>query len=529
MKLIATQREASKILAELPDRISDVIKPFADQTPDHPALVQGDVTWTYVALAAVVADTAVTLQLYDIRPGDRIMIVSENSLPLAALILTISEIGAWSVVVNPRLSDREIDLIREHSGARRVFYTIAVSDAARWHAERHDAQIAVLRGLGTLGIGPLNREAVPEPVEADPTSGVAALIYTSGTTGSPKGVMLTHRSVLFSAKAAGSLWGVIPEDKAYCVLPMSHIIGYSAILITSLMVGATVHLAPRYDPASLLSAIADDGITLMFGVPVMYQRLLEYKAVAGFDRLPRGRLRRLVVAGAPLDVRLKSRIEAEFGLPLLNAYGITECAPGIASVRAERPRSDDTVGTLIPGIEARLVNPSGGAVEPGEVGELHVRGPNLMRGYYHAPEATAAVIDAEGWFNTGDLARFDGDILYIAGRTKELIIRSGFNVYPPEVEAVLNEHPAVVQSAVIGRPIPGNEEVVAFVQLMPGSTATPTDLMAHAARLLAPYKRPSEIIVLETLPAASNGKTLKHRLADVARNRVIGLAVMSPV
>ena len=146
-----------------------------------------------------------------------------------------------------------------------------------------------------------------------------------------------------------------------------------------------------------------------------------------------------------------------------------------------------------------------------------------MRGYYRAPERTAAVIDAEGWFNTGDLARFDGEILSIVGRTKELIIRSGFNVYPAEVEAVLNDHPAVVQSAVIGRSIPGNEEVVAYVELLPGSAAPPADLTEHAARLLAPYKRPSEIIVLDALPAGSTGKILKHRLADAARDQGTGV------
>jgi long-chain acyl-CoA synthetase len=377
----------------------------------------------------------------------------------------------------------------------------------------------VLRGLGTLGVGPLNRDTVPEPVETDRSRQVAALLYTSGTTGNPKGVMLTHRNLLFSAKVVGAQRE--PTDKAYCVLPISHIVGYSNILIASLMAGATVQLVPRFDPAALVSAIVNDGITLIFGVPAMYQRLLEYKAVAGIEELPRGKLRRLAVAGAPLDVTLKSKIEAEFGLPLGNGYGITECAPGIAVVHAETPRNDDAVGSLITGIEARLVGPGGRAVAPGEVGELHVRGPNVMRGYYRAPEATAAVIDAGGWFNTGDLARFDGDTLYIVGRTRELIIRSGFNVYPPEVEAVLNEHPAVVQSAVIGRPVPGNEEVVAYVQLLPGSIATPADLMAHAARLLAPYKRPFEIIVLDTLPAASTGKILKHRLADAARDRAI--------
>jgi long-chain acyl-CoA synthetase len=515
----AARHEAAKILAELPDRISDVIKPFAHHSPDHPALVQGDVTWTYGDLAAIVARTAITLSDYGIRPGDRVMIVSENSLALAAILLAASEIDAWSVVVNPRLSEREIDLIRDHSGARRVFYTIEVSDNARQHANRHGAAIAALNALGTLGIGSLNEQTLPEPVERDRTRQVAALLYTSGTTGNPKGVMLTHRNVLFSARVVGSLRGVTPADRAYCVLPMSHIVGYSAILIASLTFGCTVQIVSRYDPAALVSAIADEGITLLFGVLATYQRLLEYKAVAGVAKPPRGKLRVLSVAGAPLDLTLKSEIEAEFGLPLLNAYGITECAPGISSVRASAPRSDNAVGPLIAGIEARLVKPGdGAAVAPGEVGELHVRGPNVMRGYYRAPERTAAAIDRDGWFSTGDLSRFDGDVLFIVGRTKELIIRSGFNVYPAEVEAVLNEHPAVAQSAVIGRAVPGNEEVVAFVQLLPGSTVKPVDLMAHAARQLAPYKRPCEIIMLDALPASSTGKILKHRLAEVARD-----------
>jgi acyl-CoA synthetase (AMP-forming)/AMP-acid ligase II len=187
MNETAARHEADEILAELPDRISDIIKPFARQSPDHPALVQGDVTWTYAELAAVVADTAGILNSYDVRPGDRVMILSENSLALVALILAASEIDAWSVTVNPRLSAREVDLIREHSGARRVFYTIEVSDAARQHAKRHDADIAVLRGLGTLGVGPLNRSTVPEPVEADRSRQVAALVIPRARPATPRG------------------------------------------------------------------------------------------------------------------------------------------------------------------------------------------------------------------------------------------------------------------------------------------------------------------------------------------------------
>ena len=225
---------------------------------------------------------------------------------------------------------------------------------------------------------------------------------------------------------------------------------------------------------------------------------------------------------APLDVTLKSKIEA-IRLPLrkrLRHYAIAPLGHRGCPGR-EIDEATDAVGSLVTGIEARLVKPRRRRRRSGEVGELHVRGPNVMRGYYRDLEATAAVIDRDGWFNTGDLARFENDILFIVGRTKELIIRSGFNVYPPEVEAVLNDHPAVVQSAVIGRSVPGNEEGLAFVELLPGSTATPADLMAHASRQLAPYKRPCEIIMLDALPAGSTGKILKHRLDEAACGQAI--------
>ena len=178
---------------------------------------------------------------------------------------------------------------------------------------------------------------------------------------------------------------------------------------------------------------------------------------------------------------------------------------------------DQAVGTLLPGVEARVRTLDGIPTARGEVGELHVRGRNVMLGYYRAPELTAKVIDSEGWFNTGDLARFDGDCLYIVGRTKEMIIRSGFNVYPAEVEAVLSSHKDVVQSAVVGRAADGNEEIVAFVQLLPGSRVTPEELMSFVRFQLTSYKRPSEIVILDALPATSTGKILKHKLAESLR------------
>ncbi|HYX00837.1 MAG TPA: AMP-binding protein [Reyranella sp.] len=503
---------AEQLLAGLPARLDQVFRLWARSAPHQPALIGDGKVWTYGALAGVVDDAATGLRKHGVRPGDRVMVVSENSLALAALILAISAVDAWSVVVNPRLSEREVDQIRDHCDARLLYYTVEVSELARAHARRHDAHEVEMGALGTLAKSPLNKATLAEPVEEDGALQVAALLYTSGTTGNPKGVMLSHRNILFNASVSRALRKPTPEDVIYGVLPMSHIVGFSIILAGTLIGGSAVHIVPKYDPAALVSAVRDRRVSLMFGVPTIYQRLLEYKATAGLNALPRGRLRGLYVAGAPLDPTLKATIEQEFGQPLLNAYGITECAPGISGVRAEAPRNDTSVGTILPGIDVRLVGMDGVPVAEGAVGELHVRGPNVMRGYYRAAEATAAAIDKDGWFNTGDLARFEGDALFIAGRTKELIIRSGFNVYPAEVEAVLNAHPAVVQSAVVGRTVNANEEVVAYVQLLAGADATADDLMGHAARQLTAYKRPSEIVILDALPTSSTGKILKHRL-----------------
>lgn len=509
--------DIAEVAASLPRRLHQVIDRHVAQTPGKLALVEDGAVWTYRELDRHLDEIARELSALGVRPGDRVMIVSENSIGLAALLLAASRIDAWSIVANPRLSARELDQIRDHSGARRVFFTAGVSKEAAAHAERCGAELGAIGPLEAIGIGAINETTKPEPVESSAAKQVAVLIYTSGTTGTPKGVMLSHENLLISAATTAWFRKMDSRDKNYIVLPISHIVGIS-LLIMNLMVGGTVRLVPKYDPAALARAIAEEGITILNGVPATYQRLLEYKTVAGIEKLDRGALRIIGVAGAPLDPDLKTRVEQELGLPLSNGYGITECSPGISGVPFDAPRPDHTVGTVLPGVEARLRTVDGIPVAPGEVGELHVRGRNVMLGYYRAPDLTAKVIDREGWFNTGDLARFDGELLYIVGRTKEMIIRSGFNVYPAEVEAVLSAHPDVVQCAVVGRPVEGNEEVVAFVQLIKGSRTTPEQLLAFVNPQLTAYKRPTEIIILEALPATSTGKLLKHKLAESLRN-----------
>ena len=328
--------------------------------------------------------------------------------------------------------------------------------------------------------------------------------------------MLTHRNLLYVAKVSGLLRNLGPADRVYGVLPASHVLGLSVVLLGSLYHGATLHLTPRFDPAATLAAIERDRLTFIIGAPGLYALLAEYAKSKGIARIENHSLRVIAAAGAPLDPTIKAATEALFGMPLNNGYGITECAPSISQTRLDRPRQDCSVGPAWPGVEVKLVGPDGAPVPPGDVGELHVRGPGVMKGYYRAPEETAAAIDAEGWFNTRDLARLDGDHLVIVGRAKELIIRFGFNVYPPEVETVLNAHPAVTQSAVIGRSVAGTEEIIAFAQPAPNATVSSAELAEHAARQLAPYKRPTEIFVLPALPTAANGKILKSALAPLA-------------
>ena len=514
--MVVRQQRAVEIVNDLPHRIHEVMDPHVVASPDRTALIDDIGALTYRELDRAVAGTVGALRALGIRAGDRVMLVSENSIPLACLLFAASRLDAWAIVANPRLSPRELDQIRDHSGARRMFFTAGVSEEAAAHAMRYGAPVQDVGALRSIGVSAQNQLTQPEPVDADGERQVAVLIYTSGTTGTPKGVMLTHRNLLFSASSTASIRHMTAEDVQYCVLPVSHIVGISLLTMT-LMVGGVTRLVSKYSPAGLARALAEEGVTILNGVPATYQRLLEYQQTAGLPKLERGALRLIGVAGAPLDLELKARVEKEFELPLFNAFGITECSPGISSVRPEAPRSDNSVGTLIAGIEARIVGRDGAAVTNGEIGELHVRGPNVMLGYYRAPDLTAKAIDPDGWFNTGDLARFEGDAMFIVGRTKEMIIRSGFNVYPAEIEAVLSTHSDVVQCAVVGRPVQGNEEIVAFVQLLKGSPATAQDLMVHVAPQLTSYKRPSEVILMDALPATSTGKLLKHKLAESLR------------
>jgi acyl-CoA synthetase (AMP-forming)/AMP-acid ligase II len=500
-----------------PRRVDELAARGAQAFGDAPALVDAGRTLDYRRLADAVTETAAILVRLGVRPGDRTLIVNENCAAAILLALASNRCRAWPVLVNARLSAREIEAIRAHCVPRRTFCTVEASPDAAAHAARLGGEPLALPAAGSVAVGALEASAIPEPVHDDPALDVATLIYTSGTTGAPKGVMLSHSNLLFAARSGATLRRVGPGDRVYAALPISHVFGLASVALSTLFAGAALLLVPRFTAEGFAAALANEGLSIVPGVPAMYARLLDYARRTG-KPLAAPRARFLYAGGAPLDPQLKADVERAFNQPLHNGYGLTETSPSVASTRIDAPRADLSIGPPVPGIEVRIVDGAGSTLPPGEVGELHIRGPNVMLGYYRAPELTAAVLSADGWFNTGDLARADADgNLFIAGRTKELIIRSGFNVYPVEVEGVLTQHPDVRQCAVVGRSVPGNEEVVAFVELREGATTSPAELAAFAAARLAPYKQPAEIVVLPALPASATGKVLKSVLRSRAR------------
>lgn len=498
-------------------RVHALLAPWLACQPQAPALRDAFVALRYGELDAQAAQLAQQLQDAGVRAGDRVLLVGENCVALCVLFLALSRLDAWAVVVNARLSAREIDQFLTHSGARRALYLRHVSADARAHAERHSAT-PFASPLGDLAIGPLADAAQPEPCHADPRQQVAALVYTSGTTGAPKGVMLTHANLIFVAEAARDIRALRPGDVVYGVLPMAHVVGLSTQFLGAMCAGAALLLEPQFSPETAVRALRSEDVTVFTGVPALYARILEWTRQRG-EALGAPALRLISVAGSPLTPPLKAAVEQGFGLDLQNGYGLTETAPTVAQTRQQAPRTDCSVGPALPQVELRIVDAARRAVAAGEVGELWVRSPGVMRGYYRSPELTAAVLDADGWFNTGDMARLAADgALFITGRSKELIIRSGFNVYPLEIEQVLNAYPGIVQSAVVGREAGHNEEVVAFLETRQGMVVDEPQLRAYLRDQLSPYKLPSEIRWLTALPCAPNGKVLKNQLKEMARH-----------
>jgi acyl-CoA synthetase (AMP-forming)/AMP-acid ligase II len=492
-------------------RIHQIASHWANKTPNRPALSQGSVTWNYRQLEEATAVAVEFLSGLGVVEGDRVMLVGENCNALVALIFAAGRLSASAVLENARRSAVEVEKIIMHADPCRILYLVGNSPNAREHAEQAGSSYTSVSFLGDIGFGAHRVDAIPDPVHGD-AADTAIHIYTTGTTGAPKGVMLTHANLL-SLSSISLRWREMrASDRVYCVLPITHVMGLAVVLGGTIRAGGHLFLVARFDVAHCASALKNDGVTVLQGAPAMFAKLIEHSVTSPI-RAPNIRL--ISVGGAPLVPALKTQAEALFDRCLHNGYGLTEAA-SICVTRLDAPRDDASVGQPVPGVEVKFVDSQGKAVSAGTVGELWVRGPQVLKGYFRDPVVTSKVLTLDGWFNTEDLGYEDEySNVFITGRTKDLIISGGFNVQPLEVEEALNAHPAIVHSAVMGRAGASGEYIVAFIEVLEGSNLHLAEIHQFLSQRLSPYKRPREIYEVDSLPCAPNGKIIKRHLIDI--------------
>ena len=342
-----------------------------------------------------------------------------------------------------------------------------------------------------------------------------AVLYTSGTTGLPKGAMLTHRNLYSNAMTVADMRTTDPNDVVIGVLPLYHIFGQTSVLNASVYLGQTIHLLPHFEPRATVRVIEEEKSTVLFAVPTMYNRILIETDQTG---VVRSSLRYCVSGGASLPVELLQRFEERFETRIYEGYGLTECSPVCIENPFGHRTKPGSIGLPIPGFQARIVNDDGKDVHPGQVGELIVHGPGVMKGYLNRPGDTAETV-VDGWLRTGDMARMDEEgYIYIVDRKKDMIIRGGYNVYPREVEELLFQHPDIVEAGVYGLPHADlGEEVAADVVLKAGSDLTDDEIRRFVKERLAPYKYPRIIHLVDDLPKSHTGKVLKKALRERRR------------
>ncbi|MGV0983059.1 MAG: class I adenylate-forming enzyme family protein [Limnohabitans sp.] len=492
-------------------RIHQLFDERVAQASDHPFLFMPDRVMTLGQLAVQVNALEAELRDAGVRLGDRVLVAAENCPEHVALVLACSRVGAWACGVNARMTASELAGFAAKADARVLYFTVGVSEAARQHAQQHDTRESVLPALRrTLA----DAQATAQTGEL--AERVAAIIFTSGTTGQPKGVMLTHAGLLQFGKVSAQSRQLVPTDRSYAYLPMTHIFGLGTVLMASLHAGAGLLMRSQFDPADVFDALAHQGLTQLQGPPAMFTRLLAWLDGQGIDHPVAPDLRYVYTGAAPLDLSVKKAIEARFGQPLHHGYGLSEYAGALTLCRRGEWRDDTSAGYLVEGAELRIVDAQGQDLPAVETGEIWMRGVGLMPGYFRDPEITDQVMKPGGWYASGDLGRQDADgALQVVGRLKEMIIRSGFNVYPGEVEAVFLAWPGVQRAAVAGRKTAdGNEDILAFIEPKPGAQLDLDALKAHAHEHLSPYKRPSVVALVPEMPMTLSGKVLKRELVE---------------
>jgi len=489
--------------------LSSLLDQAAADQPDRPALRMDDLVLTYAQLREAAGRMSTLLASAGIEPGDRVGLMLPNVPAFPIAFYGALAAGAVVVPMNPMLKSREVGYYLSDSGARVVLaWHAAAGEAAKGAADAGAQTIAV----ATPDLAGLLAEHAPATEQAGRgNDDDAVILYTSGTTGKPKGAELTHANLVRNAElTAQTLLQNNPDDVMMGCLPLFHVFGLTCGLNTTVAAAGTLTLLPRFDPAKALEIIQRDKVTIFEGVPTMYAAILHHPEA---DPAMAATLRVCVSGGASMPVEIMRGFEEKFGCIILEGYGLSETSPVASFNHPDKVRKPGSIGTPVEGVQLRLVDDAGQTVPDGEIGEIAIRGHNVMKGYWGKPEATAEAI-TDGWFRTGDLAKVDSDgYYYIVDRKKDLIIRGGYNVYPREIEEVLHEHPAVAEVAVIGIPHPDlGEEVGAAVALKPGASATPAELREFARDKMAAYKYPRQVWLVESLPKGPTGKILRREV-----------------
>jgi long-chain acyl-CoA synthetase len=483
---------------------------------DGPALVSQGKTTTYGELRTLVAEIRGALVARGVAPGDRVAIVAANNPFFVAAYLGVLGVGGVAVPLNPLSPPPELGRELAIVGARLALVDDTGGSAFGGEAATGPADLEVV-SIGDLVAG--EPTAMVERADDD----LAVLLFTSGTAGLPRAAMLTHgnlRANIDQIRATTASGAVDPaagpataDDVALGVIPLFHIFGLNAVLGLALTVGATVVLVERFDPPAALALLAEHGITVVSGVPTMWRAWADLPSADAGDGNPMASVRLGVSGAAALDPDLRRAIAARYGVVLAEGYGLTEASPVVTTgVGHEAP--DGSIGLPLPGVLVRLIDRSGVDALVGDPGEVWVKGPNVFTGYWDDPEATRAALTEDGWLRTGDLAVVDDDgFMWLVDRAKDLIIVSGFNVVPAEVEAVLKDHPGVAEAAVVSVPDPRSGEAVkAFIVPVAGADIDEAAIVDQATRHLARYKCPSIVTFVDELPHGLTGKLLRRQL-----------------
>ena len=502
--------------------LATLLEQSARRSPGKLAVILDDIKLRYAEVNGAANKVANGLVGLGVKPGDKVAIMLPNTPHFVICYYAILKAGATVVPLNVLFKRHEVEYHLEDSDSvALIVWEGFLGEAAEGFRGAQGCQHLIVAQSpgssaalpdGALPLSALMADTSPlfDTVQTMPDD-TAVILYTSGTTGRPKGAELSHFNMFFNAYiGAEKVLQTGPDEIGLAVLPLFHSFGQTCVMNALLYCGGTISLLPRFEPQKALEVLARDQVTYFAGVPTMYFYLLNFPGANQYDL---SALRRCCSGGSAMPVEVMHAFNKKYNVTILEGYGLSETSPVASFNHLDREPKPGSIGTPIWGVEMRCVNADGRDVPAGELGEIVIRGHNVMKGYYKRPDASAEAIRG-GWFYTGDVAYVDGDgYFFIKDRVKDMIIRGGFNVYPREIEEVLYGHPAIAESAVIGVHDEAlGEEIKAVVAFKPGQSASEPELIDYCKERLAAYKYPRSIEIRDTLPKTATGKILKREL-----------------